>query len=72
MEQPPVYVKIDKYKELATLLDTIDKKITDSDAMLAQLKKLKAEEDAQMVSWESTLKDVETRSAELHHTLFMK
>lgn len=72
MEQTPLFVKIDKYKELNKTLTTVDEKVKEAGALLDQLRKLKEDEDAQMEAWTAALDDVKARSRELHGALFSK
>lgn len=70
METAPLFVKIDKYKELTKVLAAIDEKLRESDILLARLEKLKEDEDAQLAGWRASLDDVKARSEELHNQLF--
>jgi hypothetical protein len=70
MEPAPVFIKIEQYKELIEILNAVDQKISESTALLRQLEKLKAEEDAQLKAWTLALDDVKTRSTELNRALF--
>lgn len=72
MEQPPLFVKIEQYKELTALLALVDQKIKDASATLDQLKRLKAEEDAQLIAWAASLDDVKARATEMQKTLYTK
>ncbi len=70
MEEAPLFVKIDKYKELTEVLSQVDEKIKEASKQLEQLQKLKQQEDAQIAAWEASLEDVKARSGELHASLF--
>jgi len=69
MEQPPIFVKIEKYKELVSLMNAVDQKVKDANSLLQQVQQLKAEEDAQLAAWTATLDDVKARTAELRKNL---
>ncbi len=66
----PLFVKIEKYKELTAVLGQVDAKLKEANAQLDKLKRLKTEEDAQIAAWEANLGDLQTRSRELHSNLF--
>ncbi len=70
--ESPVFVKIEQYKELTRILDEVNKKIAESEKMLHQLEELKAEEDAQLQSWSSSLEGVKSKTEELKKALFSK
>ncbi len=58
MGETPVFVKIEEYKELLSIMNVIDKKLEDVRETLAKVKKLKHEEDEQIISWTANLNDV--------------
>jgi uncharacterized protein (DUF342 family) len=72
MEQPPIFVKIDQYKELSKTLAAVDQKLKEASVLLAELQRLKAEEDGQLAAWQASLDEVKTRAAELNNALFTK
>lgn len=72
MEQAPVFVKIEQYKELTKALGEVDSKLKEASGLLDDLRRLKSEEDAQLAAWAASLDEVKARSAELHNALFTK
>jgi chromosome segregation ATPase len=70
MEAAPLFVKIDKYKELSETLSSVDEQISQASSLLDRLEKLKEQEDAQLSAWKASLDDVKARSAELNKQLF--
>ena len=70
MENAPVFVKIEKYKELTGILSQVDRKIAQASKMLDQLEHLKEEEDAQLKAWATALEDVKARAQDLNDSLF--
>lgn len=68
--EAPVFVKIEQYKELTKVLESVDSKIREATAMLEHLEQLKAEEDAQLQTWAENLQSVKERSDDLHKSLF--
>jgi hypothetical protein len=72
MEQPPIFVKIDQYKELSKALAAVDQKLKEASVLLGELQRLKAEEDGQLAAWQASLDEVKARATELHNALFTK
>ena len=70
MEAAPLFVKIDKYKELTKVLASVDEKLRETSELLERLETLKEQEDAQLAAWKASLDDVRARSDELHSHLF--
>lgn len=72
MEQAPLFVKIEQYRELTKALAAVDQKLKEAGVLLDELKRIKAEEDSQLAAWQASLNEVRARSAELHTALFTK
>ena len=72
MEQPPIFVKIEQYKELTKALAAVDEKLKEASTLLGELSRLKAEEDNQLAAWQASLAEVRARSVDLHNALFAK
>ncbi len=68
--EAPLFVKIEKYKELTEVLGRVDAKLREAKTQLSTLERLKAEEDAKIESWQQSLQELEERSKELHDALF--
>lgn len=58
MSETPVFVKIEEYKEILSIMNVINKKLDDVRETLAKLKRLKHDEDEQIVAWSANLNDV--------------
>ena len=61
MERMPVFVKIEDYDQVLTIMKTIRKKLEESKDTLAKIHELKAEEDHQLEMWQNTLSEVEKK-----------
>lgn len=61
MENIPVYVKVDRYRELIALLKKLDTKLGTVNTMIDDINKLKSQEDAQIKEWSSNLEDIQSR-----------
>ncbi len=55
----PVFVKIDKYKEILELITIIDKKIAGAKEILAELEELKQKEDQELSTWQGSLEEID-------------
>lgn len=69
-EGAPVFVKIDEYKDVLDIVNSIKMKLTESKEVLSQIADLKAEEDAEIDNWKADLEDVERKMAFVDSTLF--
>lgn len=61
MENIPVYVKVDRYRELIALLKKLDSKLGSVNKMIDDINKLKSQEDAQIKEWSDNLADIQSR-----------
>jgi hypothetical protein len=61
MENVPIYVKVDKYKELLEILQTINVKLANVDKTIDKINTLKSQEDTQIQSWSENLSDIKSR-----------
>ena len=58
-ESNPVFVKIDRYKEVLELISVIDKKIAGAKHIIAELESLKQKEDEQVAGWQRSLEEID-------------
>jgi len=58
MTETPVFVKIEEFKEISSVMNVINKKLDDVRETLARIKRLKHEEDEQIIAWTANLNDV--------------
>ena len=66
---PPVYVEISKYKELTAILKRIQAKLATADETIAEIQKVKAEEDAKISEWRESLEMIRTKVQGVTDTL---
>jgi uncharacterized protein Yka (UPF0111/DUF47 family) len=57
-EASPVFVKIDKYKEIIEIVEVINKKIANVKRMLTELDQLKNKEQEEILMWEKGMDDI--------------
>lgn len=58
---PPVFVKIDRYKELTGILKKIHEKVQSANATIEQIDKIKAEEDNRLQEWKEIIEVIQGR-----------
>jgi hypothetical protein len=62
-ESKPIFVKIDKYKEILEIVEVINKKVTGVKQLLAEFEELRTKEEEELSNWEKNLEDI-TRKVE--------
>lgn len=61
LEKVPVFIKIDKYKELLKTLEALDAKINKINKVIEQIDNLRNEENAQLEKWKNNIESVKER-----------
>jgi N-methylhydantoinase B/oxoprolinase/acetone carboxylase alpha subunit len=69
MEQKPVYVKLDEYKNILTLIGTLKAQVSAAKETLHEIHKLKQEEDVELEIWKTVITEVENRMNFVSSTL---
>ncbi|MBS3116388.1 hypothetical protein J4421_02205 [Candidatus Woesearchaeota archaeon] len=69
MERMPVFIKIEEYNDVLTLMRTVRKKLDEAKETLLKIHDLKNEEDHQLELWQNTLADVEKKVDFISHSL---
>jgi hypothetical protein len=57
-ESNPVFVKIDKYKDILDIVEVINKKTSGAKQLLEELEELKDKEAEEITSWKSNLEQI--------------
>jgi hypothetical protein len=70
MENIPIYVKVDKYKELLEVLKGINTKLSTVDKTIEKINALKSEEDSQLQSWNENLADIKARLEKINQAFY--
>jgi hypothetical protein len=65
----PVYVKINEYEEVLSLLDNVKKKLKEARDIIVKLNELKAEEDKELMAWNESLDDIAQRVTQIDSNL---
>lgn len=66
----PVFVKIEDYKDVIDIMELIKNKVNEANKILENIRKLKAQEDAELELWDSNIEEVEKKVAFIDKTLF--
>ena len=65
----PVFVKIEKYKEILDVAEVINKKIIGVKQLLAELEDLKDKESDELSSWKNNLDEITRKLEEMQEEL---
>ena len=69
MSSKPIFVKIDKHRELIEIMEVIDKKVASARKMLSDLEDLKSKEDEEIAKWNSSLEEIEHKIGNMKEEL---
>jgi hypothetical protein len=72
MDATPVFVKVEEYKEVLDILEVIKRKLKGARQTLAEINRLKEEEDRELASWAGNIDEIEKRLTEIDKTIFGK
>ena len=61
MEQAPVFIKIDQYKNVLDIIEVLKAKVKEAKNQLSKVQQLKNQEDAELEEWSSELAEIEKR-----------
>jgi uncharacterized NAD(P)/FAD-binding protein YdhS len=69
MNKMPVFVKVDEYDNVLSLIQIVRKKLDDAKETLLRINELKNEEDHQLEQWQTTIAEVEKKVDFINHSL---
>ena len=69
-ESNPVFVKVDKYKEILSVVDVIDKKIKTVRQLIDDVQELKNREEEEILEWEKNLEEITYKMEAIQDQLF--
>lgn len=69
-EGKPLFVKIKKYKEAIKIIGSIKEKLNETETILSNLKKIKAQEDEELENWHRDILDIKEKLLDADKTLF--
>ena len=61
MEQAPVFIKIDQYKNVLDIIEVLKAKVREAKNQLGKIQQLKNQEDSELEEWSSELMEIEKR-----------
>jgi len=70
MDNAPVFVKIDSYKEVLDIIDVVKAKIDKCKKMFNEIEQLKAEETEEIIEWKNTIDEMSDKVYFIDKTLF--
>lgn len=70
VDKSPVFVKIDKYRELLDVVDVLQKQVGEVKATLQEIRNLKDEEESELRAWEDGIAEVEEKIGFIDKSLF--
>lgn len=69
MDKMPVFVKIDEYEDVLTIMNNIRRKLDEAKQTLLKINDLKSEEDQLLEHWQSGLDEIEKKIEFIDHSL---
>jgi uncharacterized NAD(P)/FAD-binding protein YdhS len=69
MERMPVFVRVQDYDDVLSLVSTIRKKLDEAKETLVKVNDLKNEEDHQIELWQNTLEEIQKKIEFIDHSL---
>jgi uncharacterized protein YfkK (UPF0435 family) len=69
MERMPVFVKVDEYEDVLTIVKAVRRKLEEAKETLLKVNDLKNEEDHQLEIWQNTLEEIEKKVDFVDHSL---
>ena len=69
-EKSPVFIKIDKYRQVLDVVDVLKKQVDEIRSTLQQIKRLKTQEEEEIRMWEANIAEVEKKILFVDQTLF--
>jgi hypothetical protein len=68
--EKPLFIKIDKYRDVVKTLDKLKSNLSDADNILSKLNQLKVEEDRELNAWNRDLEAIRNHLLDIDHKLF--
>ena len=68
--EQPLFVKIEKYRDVVQTLQKLKSNLNDADEILSKLNRIKAEEDRELSAWSKDLERIRNQLLDIDHKLF--
>jgi hypothetical protein len=65
----PIFVKVEDYRDVLDMIDLLKQKIHDANGIINNIRQIKAKEDNEIETWQTSLEEVESRVAAIDKTL---
>jgi len=69
-DRKPLFVKIEKYEDALTIINSIKEKLNDADSIIGDLRHIRREEDARLDEWSTNLSEIKDKLANIDNMLF--
>jgi hypothetical protein len=70
VEEKPLFVKIEKYKDVVETLKKLKARLNDADIVLGKITRLKEEEDRELAMWQGDLEKIRNQLMDIDRNLF--
>lgn len=61
MKDMPLFVKVDKYEDVADTMNAVKAKVNEIKAILSKITEFKNNEDTELELWQTTMNDIEKK-----------
>lgn len=69
-EEKPLFVKVEKYKEVLETINELKERLKDAGDILTELNRIKDEEEHELQSWQEDLESIKAKLMTIDQTLF--
>lgn len=70
IEEKPLFVKIDRYKEALSSINDIKNKLKEIESILSKLEEIKSEEDKELATWRDNIDTIKEKLISVDKRLF--
>ena len=70
MNNAPVFIKIESYKEVLDIIDILKTKVENTKNLMEQLNEVRSDEEDEMVEWQRTINSVSDNINKIDKILF--
>lgn len=69
-EEKPLFVKVEKYREVMVTLNELKNKLKDAGDLLVELNRIKEQEERELTAWQDDLNAIKEKLINIDRTLF--
>jgi predicted DNA-binding ArsR family transcriptional regulator len=70
MDNAPVFIKIDSYKEVLDIIDVLKTKVENVKDLMEEINEVKSEEENEMLEWQRTINSISDKVNDIDKILF--